>query len=58
MSSAIHELISAVRIFNEAEFTDSEPDNMVTNIMEVITTYVVSKHMQYGLFTHCCEGSP
>lgn len=36
VSSAIHELISAVRSYDEIDFTDSEPDNMVTNIMEVI----------------------
>ena len=34
VSSAIRELISAVRAFG-TDFTDSEPDNMVTNIMEV-----------------------
>lgn len=36
VSSAIHELISAVRSFEETDF-DSEPDNMATNIMEVYT---------------------
>lgn len=35
MSSAIHDLINAVRTFNEAEMVDSEPDNMATNIIEV-----------------------
>lgn len=35
VSSAIHDLINAVRTFNEAEMMDSEPDNMATNIIEV-----------------------
>ena len=44
ISSAIHELISAVRPFDEVDFTESDPDNMATNIMEVSRAYLSPKY--------------